>query len=369
MNEQTVNGQAEVMDTRPPLDAIAEDLVATKPEPTPKPKPKAKPKAEAKPEPELEPASEPTPEDAVVEETAAGEDLTPENDEPDTPPDEGEPSAYDFMDDLTGGEDPADDQPASEDDGRLVRVKVDGEEKEVTISDLKKAYSAEGAIDKRLQEATEARNAAQTEMAPLVATVRAMHDRLAHVYEHYNQVMFTPQVEMPDPSLIETDPILYNRQQALWQQDQARIQHEQAQMQQTLQATQQIYDEQQKEVLKTEKEALLRRMPGLKKPTVAKAFRERIAKVAADHGFTTEEVAMAADHRLLTLAAEAAAYRELKSKLAAPKPQATTKRRTMPAKGDNRQHQSSRKANQQRRLKDKARNSGSVDDVALTLLI
>jgi hypothetical protein len=350
---------AEVQD----LDAIAAGLVADA-KPTPR---SAPPKKEAEPRDTGEQAPEPA-------------DVEDDRDDDDAP--DGGDTDRDFMDDLTAAEaaedvaeDDGDDADDPEpEDSRTVRVKRNGEFEEVSIADLKKNWSGKVAIDARVQEAAEARNAAKAEReaaAEALAQSKALSDRLAHAYQHYNTALFAPQVARPDPSMQQEDPIGYFGQMEAYRADQERLQNEQAAMQQTLQQASTAYQAQRRERLAGEAEALRTKLPGLKDPAKAKAFKEKIAAVAQAHGFTPEELSMADDHRLLMIAMEAAMYRELKASLQSKRtPAAETVRRPMPTRGDNRQHgEKSRKSNRQRRVMAKAQETGSVDDVSLTLLI
>lgn len=375
MNDITTAGTAE--QNPGSLDAIAEGLLTSNPAPPPEPKKAQRPtpetgtdaeeidesdlraiveadrKKEAAPEPDkAEEADDQKPDAEAAEDT--GDEID---------------DALDWLEQLNGADAPeAADEPAEGDD-QVYRVKVDGEEREVTLADLKRSFSVEGAIDKRLQEATETRNTARAEAEQYVADVRAMHERLAHVYQTYNQVMFAPRYERPDPNMLQTDPIGYQQQMAYWQQDQERLASEQQQMEQTLQHAQRVFDQERTARLEAETQALNARFPGLKNPETRAKFKERIVNVGEALGFTPEEIGMVEDHRLLAMAAEAAAYRELKAKLATGKPAKPAKRRAMPSRGDNRQNtEGTRKASSKRKLMDKARRTGNVDDVALTLL-
>lgn len=348
------NGAAAEMaaDTRPTLDAIAEDLVATPVEPEPVKEAPATPDHPAE-------ADAGTEDDLPVKDT---------NTEPDPEPVEtGEEDAgpeVDFLDELWA-DDTAPDQPTDEDQ-QLFRVKIDGQDREVSLGEMKQKMAAEGAYDKRMQEATELRAAAE----PYVSEARALHEKLAHVYQHFNQALFAPQVAEPDMALADSDPFAFNQQLAAYNKDQARIQQERSQMEETLQQASNLFQQDQETALKREAEALQARLPGLKKPEARKVFRQKIADIAKAHGFAPEEVASASDHRLLTLAAEAAAYRELKANLAKKTAKAVTKKRPMPSRGDNKpKNARTRKATQMRKAISNARKTGGIDDVALTLII
>lgn len=362
-----VNDMADSPQAEQSLDALAESLLApTKPEPPKRTRPPVEGKA-------------PTPA-AAKPEISEPVEAPDADDEPDRDED-----ARDFMDDLMGGtdakaEDDPDNDPAGEDDdpdddARVYRVKRNGKVEEVSLADLKKSWNGSKAIDARVQEAAEDRNAAKAEreaVTQLAAQSRALHERLAYVYQNYNAVMFAPRVNRPDPSMQQVDPIGYFNQMEAFRDDQARIQQEQGQMQQTLQMASEQFQEHRREMLGREAQALHAKMPGLKNRENAAEFKRRIADIGAAHGFSPEEIAMADDHRLLTMAAEAAAYREMKARMSGKKARPTTevKRRPMPARGDNRpQGETSRKAARNRKVMAKARETGNLDDIALTLLI
>lgn len=291
----------------------------------------------------------------------------------------------DFLDDLSGnkpkvkpreveGDDaPDDDDDAPDDDNKLIRVKQNGEYVDVTLADLKRSWAGGKGIDARMQEAAEQRNAmaaAREQAEGFGNEVRALYDRLLYVYQNHNAAMFLPRVERPDPSMQHVDPIGYFSAMEDYREDQSRIANEQAQAQHAMQQAQAIMDAQRQERLKTEKGRLAEKFPGLAKPETARAFRERINAIGKAHGFTAEEIAAVDDHRMLTIAAEAAAYRDLKERLEGKrqKGQPVT-RRPMPTRGENKSRgEIGRKASAARKANQKARETGRVEDVAATLL-
>jgi hypothetical protein len=377
----------QALDNRAPLDAIAEDLVAAPAAPKEKPrarKPRPEPKIEAQ-------AADADGDDVEVEADTAPprrvRDDSQDDDDLDQDDTDTDDDPFDFMDGLTTGSDDDeegdkptpqradDDQPEDEDDDRKISVKVAGEIREVTLADLKRSYSAEGAIDKRIQEATEARNRAEEtvreELAPVVQEVSDFHARLRHVYDNYNEMLFAPRVPPPDPSMRETDPLGYNLQWTDYQQDQQRLHEERSQMEQTLQQAAQIEANNRQQRLQAEAQALYSKLPGLKKPEAARKFKAEVTKVGRELGFSDEEIAGNSDHRVLLLAAKAAAYDNLKASLNGKRQtSAPTRKRPMPTEGSNRpKTPQSRKTSQRRKVMAKARETGNVDDVAMTLLL
>lgn len=362
MNDTTTSASASAAEpSAGSLDAIAATLVA---EPD-----KPRRPARAQPEPQDAP-----PAPAPGEADDADQDLDPDGGE--------DEDDDDFMDGLSAkaGDDDAPDAAEfdPEDDDAFVHVKHNGKVEQVSLADLKKSWSGTKGIDARVQEAAEERNAAKAEretVSQIAAQTQTLHDRLAAVYQHYNGALFVPKVQRPHPDMQNHDPIGYFSQMEAWRSDQERLGQEQQAMQQTLQEASQTFQRQRHDRLTQEVKALHTKLPGLSDPANAAAFKKRLASIGEAHGFTKDEIASADDHRILTLAAEAAAYRELKAKLAGkrvPKTAETAevKRRPMPTRGDNRQKGETHKAaSKARRLLARARETGSVDDISLTLLL
>lgn len=372
MTEQTTTpmqeqAKAALDNQRPPLDAIAEDLV-TAPVPS-------EPKATKAPEPTPQAREAAEPVEEPNDDVDAAYEV--EDDTDDGGEEREEISASDFMDDLFGDEDPDDDDgddrvSDAAEDQVVHRVTVDGETKDITLGELKRNFSAEGAIDKRLQDATEIRNRVSQEAEQYIETAQTLYNRLNHVYQHYNGVLFAPMVSPPPQEMRETDPIGYSHAMEDYRADQDRIQLEQQQMQQTLAHAQQLGQQHHQNYMAEQAGHLRAKFPGLGKRENATAFKQRILDIGAAHGFTPDEISTAADHRLLSMAAEAAAYRELKASMGSKRrgKTATVKHRPMPTRGNNRPvSEKGRKATQRRKVTAKARETGTLDDVAATLIM
>lgn len=381
MNRTEMTGEQA---TKPTLDDIAAGLLETPPADKPKSAPKAPTPAKAAEAPEDHNTDDdaPTTDRQRAKPRDADDDADDDQDIRDT--DEGaEDDEDDFFTKLFDSEAEDADAPATDDadeDGdtdaeQTFEVKVDGKVKQVPLRNLLKAYSGEGAIEARLQQATEARRKAEEEAKPYVQHAQALAHRIQSVYDHYNTALFAPRVEPPDEALMETDPVGYMQQDAAYRKDQARLQSEQAQMQQVLQQASALHQEQVKASLREEYGRLTQALPKLKDPKIAKAFKGAINEAAKVYGFKPEEVSAVMDHRLLLMAADAAAYRAIKARTGKAKTTATQKvtpSAPMPVKPGSQQTRNntgSRKAKERARALEKARRSGHVDDVAATLLL
>ena len=298
-------------------------------------------------------------------------------------------------DDNDGGDEEEDDGPDEEeseqeredepefeefdyDDDDTIEVVVDGETQEVTLRDLKLAYSGEGAIQKRLKEATELRKAAQAEREQGAQEVAMYRQNLARTIQQLDSVLFTPLIDKPDAKLRQKDMNEYLMQQDAYEADQSRIKEGRAQLSAALQQEYQKDQQARFNRRKAEERLLVQAMPELKDDKKAQQVQKDIQTAAKHYGFTAEQVAMADDHRLFLMARDAGRLINMltsKNKTSrTPTGGEQQKRRRKLMKGGTSQSLTARKvqskkaAKENAALEDKARKTGSVDDVANMLV-
>lgn len=254
-------------------------------------------------------------------------------------------------------------------DDTLVSVTVDGEVKEVTLADLKRAYSGEGAIDKRLQIATEAKKQAENLKVQVEQELNTGRQNLVKAFAAFESMMFQPQVSQPDPNLQRTNPTQYLLQMEAWRADQAELQAKRGKVQQavTLFQKQQQAQEQQMRVEAAQK--LVEAMPVLRDPVKGQEIQQMLVEGARSYGFQDAELAQVMDHRMFLVLADAAAYRKLKAKGQAV-PQQPSKTAPIMRPGATRAvAAATAQARKQKAALETARKSGSVEDIAATMLV
>lgn len=306
--------------------------------------------------------------DDVVDDDDELEDI----DDADSDQDDYEDEEDDAEDGDTDEEDEDDEDDAIQlRDDTVVSVTVDGQEVEVSLADLKRAYAGEGAIEKRLQEVTEAKKQTEELRNTLVQDKKKAETQLNQVVQlidAFQTHLFAGRQSLPDPELATTDPNRYTQMKAAYDAEQTQI----GQKRQAFEAAiNHLLTEQQKEIDQAKRanaEKLVEALPDLKDQTKGPVLKKQIVEGAQSYGFTPAEIASAADYRLFVMAADAAAYRRLKEQAKLTKqdnkqdPKKTVKKRAAQQKPPRRVRQS------QEALK-RAAETGSVDDVAATLLV
>lgn len=281
--------------------------------------------------------------------------------------------------DEVAGEEEDDGDDESEGDGYYsdddtMLVMVDGEEKEVSIRDLKKAYSGEGAIEKRLQEATEARKQAQSERQQAATEVNTYRNNFMRTIQQLDSVLFMPMIAPPDPSLRMTNMAGYLMQKDAYEEDQQRIANTRQHLAGAMMASQQAADQQRAQFRAQEQQRLLEKMPELKNPKTGPKVQKDIMDAAAYYGFTPAQVADVDHAGLFLMARDAGRWlnmQKLKREGKVPTDRETGKkvvRKLRSGGGASAKTRAVATQKEQQVAEKRARASGKVDDVANLLM-
>ncbi len=204
-----------------------------------------------------------------------------------------------------------DDQVETEaEDTMLIPVKVDGKEEQWTLDQLKQSAAGQAAINKRFQEAAEARKQIEQQAAALAQ----QQQQVLQLYQQTQNGVQAP--TPPSRELFESDPIGYTEEKLKYDEakanyDQQLYQVHQLQRQQSQQQAQahQSYLQEQAEVLK-------QHIPEIADPERGAKLKGDLMQVGMDYGFTAEEMAGVSDARYVRALNDARKYRQLVAKRA-----------------------------------------------------
>lgn len=309
----------------------------------------------------IESAAEAILQQPETEENEVEEDqVAPEIETEDAEEDEHEEEHEEDEDDIT--EDAEDEEDDAVPESQTFTVKIDGEEKAVTLDELKQGFSGQKFVQRGMQENAQARK--QTEQV-----YNALLESRQQVTELFSKLQnggVTRQPIKPDIAMLDTDPIGYVEQNARFEQNMMAYQNEMQQFQQVQNDQLHAQNLALEAHRNQEMTRLLEIMPDLKDPTKGKVMRDQMLSVGNEYGYGPEEISAIIDHRAIRVLEDARKYREIvagKSKAVA---KATQKKRTQPLKAGSKKASSSQKElrNKQSRLK----NSGSIDDAVAMIL-
>lgn len=289
---------------------------------------------EGKPEDEPEPVQEP--DETEAEEVEATDDAE-EVDEPEAEADESEPEEAD--------EEPEDPK---------YTVKVNGEEFEVTLDELRNGYQM-GADYHR-------KTAAVAEERRKVEAQQKQAEQLREQYEAALAKFVSAEDQEPDWVKLadELDPWQYQQRRAQWDVKQA----EKARAAQQLQAAQ---AQRQQELIRRESQRLLEAFPEWKDSKAFQRDRADMLEVAKAYGYTEEEFMSAVDHRIFRMLRDATRGRKFASAKPAP-----TKKVAKPApkalKPGAQTTSADRRSDKAAALRDNLRKRGDTDSAVAFLL-
>jgi len=251
------------------------------------------PQEEAEANPQEEAVNEPE-EEAQVSETTEQEEVLEEDIS-----DEGEE-----VEDTTDQED---DGEEVEEEVQLYKVKIDGEEAEVTLEEALSGYQRERTFHKRMNEVSQKSKAIEAESAE----TKQLRDQYAEGLQQLEQAL-----RVPEPNWEELRRTRTNEEFASIHAEYQIQQNNLAKVQQQQQA---IMSQQQAEVqaqyqnhLKTEFDTMLDKIPAWRDEKVREAERSKVISYAKSKmGYTDDEIAQASDHRAIVTLRKAMLYDEL----------------------------------------------------------
>ena len=263
-----------------------------------------------------EPTVQPEPE---VKENLLGQFenlLTAENEQPTS---EGEqdakaqpeaPSDEPTPDDLELEE--TDNSPA-EGTEELVTVKVDGQDRQVTLDELKNGYSRQSDYSKKTQALADERRGLDTERDKVTTELEAVKkERDDYAVKLKSFIKSDKQEDIDWDKVYEQDPIEYVRLKA--EADRKKEIRHQAETE--LKSIQQKQDEEQKkkyaDYVTTQSNMLSEKVPEFADPVKKGKIQANVKNYLNEIGFSDQELSMLTDHRTVMVAIEGMKYSQLK---------------------------------------------------------
>jgi hypothetical protein len=251
------------------------------------------PQEEAEANPQEEAVNEPE-EEAQVSETTEQEEVLEEDIS-----DEGEE-----VEDTTDQED---DYEEAEEEVQLYKVKIDGEEAEVTLEEALSGYQRERTFHKRMNEVSQKSKAIEAESAE----TKRLRDQYAEGLQQLEQALKVPEPNWEELRRTKTNEEFasIHAEYQIQQNNLAKVQ----QQQQAIKAQQQAeVQAQYQNHLKTEFDTMLDKIPTWRDEKVREAERSKVISYAKSQmGYTDDEIAQASDHRAIVTLRKAMLYDEL----------------------------------------------------------
>lgn len=222
-----------------------------------------------------------------------------------TPPDDAEQSD----DEGADTQDEADDQqPAT-----TYKVKVGGEEKDVTLEELQKGYMMGADYGRKSREVAEARKAVMAERSQALTNVNQLMQETGFLAQTFMQRLVQGEQNTNWQELRATNPAEYAARMHDMEQNKGLLQRAYAAYQAAQAQQQELQGAQHHQVLADEAELVLSKIPEWLDPKVANTEKTNIAKFLAASDFKKDELDQISDHRFIVLARKAMLYDAMQS--------------------------------------------------------
>ena len=186
-------------------------------------------------------------------------------------------------------------------------IKVDGENVEVTLDDLKRDYSGQQYIQKGMKQAAEQRKQAEEAFNGL----NQQREQLNQLMQQVEQQGVISQPTPPSKELLNADPLGYIEADATYREQMGAYQAQQQQIGQQQQAMQQAQGQAHQAHLQSQMAELQQAIPEFSDAKKAPKMKERLVKQGMAEGYTAEEIGGIVDHRAMKVLHKAMLYDQM----------------------------------------------------------
>jgi len=308
---------------------------------------------------------------STSEPAAQGDNLSEAVEEITEPTDDGQGEEIEAVaesdDDVEVSDVDIDDQIDDEDlveveaeDTMLIPVKVDGKEEQWTLDQLKQSAAGQAAINKRFQEAAEARKQIEQQAAVL----QQQQQQVMQLYQAaQNGGLQAP--TPPSKELFESDPIGFMEEKLNYEEAKGQYDQQMHQLQNVQRQQMHAQQEAQQAYLQEQARELTQHIPDIADPEKGQAIKNALVETGVEYGFTADEMQRVTDARYVRALNDARKYREL-----------VKKRKSVAAKGEKARpvikagakKTADGNAATRKKAKTRLQKTGSIDD-ALGLII
>ena len=241
-------------------------------------------------------------------------------------------------------------------------VKVNGEESQVTLEDLKQGYSGQKYVQQGMQDVAAKRKEAED----VYASLTKEREQMAQLYQQIQNGGLAQAPVKPTKELFDADPIGYMQQNLEYEEQMTSYNQQMAQLEQVSQQQSQAQQTAKQAFLQEQMQILQKDIPDFADSKKATALRERLVNAGTNHyGYSNDEISQITDARAIKVLYDAQRYQDIISGKS--KAQVKTKS-AKPIMKPGAKKVATPNAKIRSRQKAKLKDSGSIDD-ALNLIL
>ena len=249
------------------------------------------------------------------------------------------------------------DEPSQEEaEEELYIVKVDGQEAQVSLDDLKQGYSGQKYVQQGMQDVANKRKEAED----VYTALNNERQQMAELYQSLQNGGLAHPPEKPTKELFDADPIGYMKENLEYEEKKGAYDNQMAQLQQVSQQNSEASQNARQAYLTEQMHKLQKEIPEFADPNKAGKLKDHLVNVGRNYyGYTNEEISNITDARAINVLRDASLYQDIisgktkakvKTKSARPVVRPGAKKTATP------------NAKIRSRQKAKLRETGSIDD-------
>ena len=187
-------------------------------------------------------------------------------------------------------------------------VKVNGEESQVTLEDLKQGYSGQQYVQQGMQDVAQQKKEAEQVYAALTNE----REQMAQLYQQLQQGGLQQQPVKPTKELFDADPIGYMQKNIEYEEQMGSYNQQMAQLQQVTQQQSVAQENAKKAFLQEQMQILQKDIPDFADSKKATALREKLVTAGTNHyGYSNDEISQITDARAIKVLYDAQRYQDI----------------------------------------------------------
>ena len=242
------------------------------------------------------PSEEPT-EEVTAQET---EEISAETETEEVEEEEVEASSEDDEDLI--------DEPSQEEPEEFYSVKVDGQEAQVTLDDLKQGYSGQKYVQQGMQDVANKRKEAED----VYTSLNNERQQMAELYQSLQNGGLAHPPEKPTKELFDADPIGYMKENLEYEEKKGAYDNQMAQLQQVSQQNSEASQNARQAYLQEQMQILQKEIPEFADTKKAGKLKDQLVSVGSNYyGYSNDEISNITDARAIKVLNDAMKYQDI----------------------------------------------------------
>ena len=189
-------------------------------------------------------------------------------------------------------------------------VKVDGQEAQVTLDDLKQGYSGQKFVQQGMQDVANKRKEAEN----VYEALNNERQQLAQIYQQLQNGGVAQPPSKPTKEQFEADPIGYMQENLAYEEKKAEYDKQMAQLQQVSQQNSESQQYARNAFVQEQMQILQKEIPEFADEKTGQKLKDKLVRIGMKHyGYSNAEIEQITDHRAINVLNDARKYQDIKA--------------------------------------------------------